>query len=121
MGPIVAGNAKEKTCLEAQITRDQYSGKRDRHSAMINDDPQTPARRLIERFGAQTLADWSGRHISRVYAWAWPPSRGGTGGFIPVRSRSKIVAGALKDQGVVLDWFEFEPQPGEAYALSEAA
>lgn len=79
----------------------------------------TPARRLIKRFGAKILAEWSGRHISRVYAWGWPPSRGGTGGFVPLSARRSIMMRALQDQGVQLAWADFEPQEGEEYVLAE--
>lgn len=81
----------------------------------------TPASRLVERFGAKALADWSGRHISRVYAWTWSPARGGTGGFIPLAARRGIIAGARRDLKIGLAWTEFEPAPGEAYIVDEVA
>ena len=84
---------------------------------MTDDTPATPASRLISRFGVKSLAYWSGRHVSRVYAWAKPANQGGTGGFIPVRARRLIVEGALRDNGEAVAWTDFEPQAGEMYAV----
>lgn len=82
--------------------------------------PSTPAARLIKRFGAKRLADWTGRHVSRVHSWAWPADRGGTGGLVPARVRSAIIAGA-RAGGDVLTHADFEPAEGEAYLFEAAA
>ncbi len=81
----------------------------------------TPAARLIQRFGVPRLAAWTGRHRSRVHAWAWPTDRGGTGGVVPLRLRPAIIAGARADLGEALEHGEFELQPGERYLVAEAA
>ncbi|HZL00490.1 MAG TPA: hypothetical protein VFC47_11385 [Caulobacteraceae bacterium] len=81
----------------------------------------TPALRLIRRFGVARLAEWSGRHPSRVYSWCWPPKRNGTGGVVPHRLRQAIVDGAQRDCGVCLSSLEFEPMSGERYVFGEAA
>jgi hypothetical protein len=77
----------------------------------------TPAMRLLRRFGVEALSRWTGRHRSRVNAWTWPTDRGGTGGVIPVRLRAAIAAGALAEQGQVLNPADFELQVGEAYLI----
>lgn len=81
----------------------------------------TPAGRLIARFGARALADWTGRHPSRVHAWSWPTSKGGTGGVVPVKLRAAVVAGALKDFRAVLTAADFEPAPGEQFLFDKRA
>lgn len=81
---------------------------------------RTPAARLIARFGARALADWSGRHVTRVYAWTWPLSKGGTGGLVPLRVRQSIREGA-RAEGHEIELHEFEPQADEIYDLGEAA
>ena len=82
---------------------------------------RTPAQRLIDRFGVKRLAAWTGRHRSRVQAWAWSPEKGGTGGVIPHRLRRAIIEGAAREMGAVLQPFEFEPAEGEAYLFEDAA
>jgi hypothetical protein len=81
----------------------------------------TPAQRLIDRFGVKRLAAWSGRHQSRVWAWAWAPAKGGTGGVVPHRLRQRITEGALQEVGVRLTPADFEPADGEAYLFEAAA
>ncbi len=88
---------------------------------MTDPETVTPAHRLIKRFGAKRLAAWTNRHPSRVWAWAWPPEKGGTGGVIPPRLRAQITAGARSEMGVDLAPIEFEPAAGEAYLFEGAA
>lgn len=76
-----------------------------------------PAARLITRFGVKRLSAWTGRHPSRVHAWSWSTAKGGTGGVVPVRLRSAIIAGALKDCQAVVTPADFELAQGEAYAF----
>ena len=83
--------------------------------------PMTPAKRIIDRFGAKRLAVWTGRHVSRVYGWALPCARGGTGGVVPVKVRARIIDGARDDLAVDLSHSDFELAPGETYLLAEAA
>lgn len=75
----------------------------------------TPAARMIARFSVQTLARWTRRDRSRVHAWTWPKSRGGTGGVVPHAVRPAIIQGALDDLQVVLAYADFEPIEGESY------
>ncbi|QYC10586.1 hypothetical protein [Brevundimonas nasdae] len=82
---------------------------------MTSHNTQTPAARLIERFSIQTLARWTRRDRSRVHAWTWPKSRGGTGGVVPHPVRPAIIQGAKDDLNVDLAYADFEPINGEAY------
>lgn len=75
----------------------------------------TPAERIIQRYGVKRLAAWTGRHPSRVHAWAWAPDKGGTGGVIPHPVRPKIIAGAARELGETVTYPEFEPQGEERY------
>lgn len=80
-----------------------------------------PATRIIAQCGAKRLASWTGRHHSRVHAWSWPVSKGGTGGVVPHKVRAKIIAGAKADLGLELTLADFEPLGGEAYDFADAA
>jgi hypothetical protein len=40
---------------------------------------------------------------------------------VPVNVRQKIIDGAALELGRVLQFADFEPRPGEAYLLGEAA
>lgn len=82
--------------------------------------PATPASRIIGRFGVKNISAWTRRDRSRVHAWTWPRSRGGTGGVIPHAVRPAIIRGAQTDFGEALAYADFEPMPGEAY-LAEPA
>lgn len=82
--------------------------------------PTTPAARLIARFGAKRIAGWTGRHVTRVHAWAWSTAKGGTGGVVPHRLRDKITAGAAA-MGEAVFPGDFELAAGEAYLFEEAA
>jgi hypothetical protein len=82
---------------------------------------KTPAARIISRFGAKSIAAWTGRHQSRVHAWSWPTSRGGTGGVVPVRLRPAIIRGALSDFQTVLTPADFEPAGDETYVFDKEA
>ena len=59
------------------------------------------------------------RHRSRVHAWAWPTSKGGTGGVIPPRLRTAIIDGAKRELGADLAFADFEPRDGEGYLIAE--
>lgn len=77
---------------------------------------KTPAGRLIARFGAPLIAEWVGRHYSRVHAWSWPTPRGG-GGVVPPKLRDKIIKGAA-GIGQTVTAADFELAAGEVW-LSE--
>ncbi len=80
----------------------------------MNENARSPAERIIARFGVEKLARWTGRHRTRVHAWAWPAARGGTGGAVPRKVRQAIIDGASAE-GERLSHADFEPQHGECY------
>lgn len=50
------------------------------------------AQNIIEKFGGpHKLAKLLKLHVSRVYRWTYPKSRGGTDGVIPSRHQLKIL------------------------------
>lgn len=77
--------------------------------------PTTPAARIISRFGVKNISAWTRRDRSRVHAWTWPKSRGGTGGVIPHAVRPAIIEGAKAEFDEQLAYADFEPLPGETY------
>ncbi|MDZ4374006.1 MAG: hypothetical protein U1C74_21635 [Phenylobacterium sp.] len=87
----------------------------------MTETPTTPADRILARFGAGRIAAWTGRHRSRVHAWAWPTTKGGTGGVVPPRLRQAIIDGAHRELGETVTHADFELQPGETYQFGEAA
>lgn len=84
----------------------------------MNATHPTPAARFIARYGVQRLSKWSRRDRSRIHAWTWPKSRGGTGGVIPHAVRDPIISGARDDLNEEIAFSDFEPREGESY-LSE--
>jgi hypothetical protein len=80
----------------------------------MNVSVKTPAERIIAKFGVPKLCLWTGRHRSRVHAWAWPTGKGGTGGAVPLKVRPAIIEGAATE-GETLTHADFEPAAGEAY------
>lgn len=84
----------------------------------MTDPVSTPAARLISRFGAEALARWSGRHRTRVHAWSWPISKGGTGGVVPLRVRAAIINGA-RNEGHEVTYADFELATGEGWLADE--
>lgn len=81
----------------------------------MTDTVATPASRLIARYGVQALSRWTGRDRSRVHAWTWPKSRGGTGGRVPHAVRPAIIEKAREELNDSLGYADFEPMAGEAY------
>lgn len=79
--------------------------------------PLTPAARIIARFGAGRIATWTNRHRSRVHAWSWPTSKGGTGGAVPARAQNAIIEGARRELGAAVSFADFQPQDGEAFLM----
>lgn len=98
-----------------------YGEKRDICNGQAMDlTPSTPAARLIAEFGVDNLARWAKRDRTRVYAWTWAPSKGGTGGAVPLGARRGIILGVFADHGRALTHAEFEPRPGETYLTDDA-
>jgi hypothetical protein len=50
-----------------------------------------PAKSILDLIGVETAAKVTGKHISRVYRWTYPASRGGTGGIIPHADALKLL------------------------------
>lgn len=50
-----------------------------------------PAKSIIDQIGVEKAAEITGKSISRVYRWAKPASRGGTGGIIPHADALKLL------------------------------
>jgi hypothetical protein len=55
------------------------------------------AKRLIDRFGAKSLARWAGVSVVTVYRWSHARQRGGTGGFVPQTHWGRIIENAAAD------------------------
>lgn len=54
-----------------------------------------PARSIIAKFGGvEAVSAITGKHITRVYRWMYPKTRGGTGGLIPQAEAAKLLAHA---------------------------
>jgi hypothetical protein len=87
----------------------------------MTEQPKTPADRILSRFGVERIAAWTQRHRSRVHAWTWSTEKGGTGGAIPPRLRTKIIDGAKRDLGEDIAFAEFEPQADEQYLMGAGA
>lgn len=81
----------------------------------MDTEPTTPAARFHAKYGVKALAEWSKRSTARVYAWAWPRAKGGTGGAVPLDCRPGIIAGILRDRGETIAYADFEPVEGETY------
>lgn len=72
-----------------------------------------PAKSILDRIGVEVAAKVTGKHISRVYRWTYPTSRGGTGGVIPHADAVKLLAYA-RDNGIALSADEFLCSPSVA-------
>jgi len=68
-----------------------------------------PARSIVAKLGVDVIAAASCVHVSRVYRWMSPKSRGGTGGFIPINHIRPIISAAA-DRGIYLSADDFIPQ-----------
>jgi hypothetical protein len=50
----------------------------------MSDERLDPAHTVIQSLGGfEAVAGITGKHISSIYRWTYPKSRGGTDGFIP--------------------------------------
>lgn len=72
-----------------------------------------PAKSILDRIGFETAAKITGKHISRVYRWTYPPSRGGTGGIIPHGDALKLLDHA-RLEGIELNEADFLRVPAVA-------
>lgn len=72
-----------------------------------------PAKSILGLIGVETAASVTGKHISRVYRWTYPASRGGTGGVIPHADALKLLAHA-RQEGLALDETSFLRAPSVA-------
>lgn len=57
-----------------------------------------PAKTILDLIGVENAAKVTGKHISRVYRWTYPSSRGGTGGIIPHVDAIKLLAYARENE-----------------------
>lgn len=67
-----------------------------------------PARTVIGKIGTHRVAAITGKHVSRVYRWMYPKSRGGTGGLIPQADMPALLAYAVENM-IDLSPAEFFP------------
>ena len=79
----------------------------------MSTDHLEPARSIIAKIGVATVAEVTGKHVSRVYRWMYPKSRGGTGGFIPQDEAQKLLGHAHRS-GIDLN-------PADFFLVSDAA
>lgn len=74
------------------------------------------AQAVIEKCGGfETVAEWLDLDLSNVYRFTYPRSRGGTGGLIPAKHQTTLLAKA-RDVGVDLrpeDFFEVTTVPSD--------
>lgn len=73
-----------------------------------------PARSVIAKIGGvEAAAKITGKHVSRIYRWAYSREKGGTGGVVPHDDATKLLAYA-KANSIDLDAADF-------FAKGEAA
>lgn len=59
---------------------------------MIEAPVRGQAARIIEKFGGPPrLAELLKTHRSNICRWTYPPSRGGTGGYVPTKRVPQIM------------------------------
>jgi len=70
-----------------------------------------PAKSVIDKIGGYAAAaQITGKHISRVYRWTYPASRGGTGGVVPQADALKLLSHA-RTTGISLSSDDFLQEP----------
>jgi hypothetical protein len=69
-----------------------------------------PAKSILDRIGVEAAARVTGKHISRVYRWTYPASRGGTGGVIPHAEALKLLDHA-RASGIEMTEADFMKPP----------
>lgn len=79
-----------------------------------------PAKSILDLIGVETAAKVTGKHISRVYRWTYPSSRGGTGGIIPHTEALKLLDHARAEQ-IPLNEADFMRSPSVAAEAQGAA
>lgn len=79
-----------------------------------------PAKSILDLIGVETAAKVTGKHISRVYRWTYPSSRGGTGGIIPHTEALKLLEHARSEQ-IPLNEADFMRSPSVAAKVQGAA
>lgn len=79
------------------------------------------AARIIRKCGGhQVVAGMLGVHVSRVHRWTYDRARGGTGGVIPTRHQSELLARA-RAAGIDLtaaDFFDAPPATDDGKAAA---
>lgn len=79
-----------------------------------------PAKTILDLIGVENAAKVTGKHISRVYRWTYPSSRGGTGGIIPHVEAIKLLAYA-RENSIDLNEADFLKAPTVALQEQGAA
>jgi hypothetical protein len=79
-----------------------------------------PAKSILDLIGVETAAKVTGKHISRVYRWTYPASRGGTGGIIPHTEALKLLEHARATK-IPLNEADFMRSPSIASEQQGAA
>lgn len=78
-----------------------------------------PAKSVIEKIGgAETASRVTGKHISRVYRWTYPASRGGTGGVVPHDDAIKLLDYA-RENSITLTADDFMQAPSTVPEAAE--
>jgi hypothetical protein len=72
-----------------------------------------PAKSILDLIGFERAAEVTGKHLSRIYRWTYPTSRGGTGGTIPHADALKLLDHA-KASGIPLTADDFLQTPSRA-------
>lgn len=65
-----------------------------------------PAKSILDLVGIDNAASVTGKHVSRIYRWTYPTSRGGTGGIIPHADALKIL-GFARENNIPLSEADF--------------
>jgi len=77
----------------------------------MSDRNLEPASTVLAKIGGvDVAAQVTGKHVSRIYRWTYPRSKGGTGGVIPHDDATKLLKHA-SENGIALraeDFFVVE-------------
>lgn len=71
-----------------------------------------PAKSVIAKIGIEKVAEITGKHVSRIYRWRLPKTRGGTDGRIPHEEAETLLAFA-RANGIDL-------KPDDFFLMKEA-
>jgi hypothetical protein len=70
-----------------------------------------PAKSVIDKVGGYAAAARiTGKHITRVYRWTYPTSRGGTGGVVP-HADAMLLLNHARSAGIALGADDFLQEP----------